>query len=384
MNRFSANDIISLTEETPRYDLAESVGPDLRLSDLTGEQDKEALEDLLLGYRTAPGDISLREEIARLHGVSAEDVVITVGALHALFLTAYALCRPGDEAVLRTPVFPLEQGALESMGVSVRELRGAFDDGYRIDLDRFATLLSPATKLVSLATPQNPTGVAIPEETVDAILRLMEERAPDARLLLDATYREATYRDAPCAPAYVDRSSRVVSTASLSKCHGAPGVRLGWAVTRDRALRDQIMLGKFHTVISLSAIDEFLALKVLQNRARILNDRRQRLGDGLDACAHWVEANAELVEWIRPDAGAFCAVRLRPERFGEAEVAAFYDALAQKGVRVGDGAWFGAERRLFRLGFGYPPIEDVEAALEIMADVLRACAQSQVDIARSA
>ena len=86
MVRFSENDIISLVGAAPRFDLAESLGPDLRLAEVLQAGSPSSLGDLELGYGSAQGDHSLREAIAALHGVGAEDVVVTVGGMHALFL----------------------------------------------------------------------------------------------------------------------------------------------------------------------------------------------------------------------------------------------------------------------------------------------------------
>ena len=47
-----------------------------------------------------------------------------------------------------------------------------------------------------------------------------------------------------------NRVTKVISVASLSKCHGAPGLRIGWAITRDAELRRQLVVGKFNTIVS--------------------------------------------------------------------------------------------------------------------------------------
>jgi DNA-binding transcriptional MocR family regulator len=115
----------------------------------------------------------------------------------------------------------------------------------------------------------------------------------------------------------------VVSIASLSKCHGAPGLRLGWAITRDTSLREQLVRGKFNTVISCSPVDEALAVRVLAARERILAERRRRLAKGLARTAAWIGTNGALLEWVRPDAGGLCCVRLKPDVFDDEAVARF-------------------------------------------------------------
>lgn len=380
MARFTKNDIMSLTGETPTYDLAESVGPDLLLGDLLGDllsgAGQNDLNDLALGYRTAQGDPRLREALADLHGVEPDDVVITVGGMQALFLTAFILCEKGDEAVTTSPLFPLARNALEVVGATVRTLPLSFDQGYRLDPDALRQQLSPRTKLVSLATPQNPSGVAIPRETLREVVALMAEVCPEAYLLVDETYREAVYGDDAVVESAIDLGSKVLTCASLSKCHGAPGLRLGWVITRDADLREQLTIGKFSTVISCSAIDEALALEVLRQRDRILDARRERLAGGLARTADWMAAHDALVEWVRPDAGALCCLRLRSTAFDEMAVGRFYDALAADGVRVANGTWFGEEARVFRLGFGLMSMPDLEAALKGLSAAVRKTARA--------
>jgi len=368
MTRFVRNDIISLTGSAPRFDLAESVGPDLRLGELLGPG---AADELRLGYATAAGDPALRAAIAAQHGVEADDVVVTIGGMHALFLTGYILCGRGEEAIIVTPVFPPARDTLRCVGATLRELPLEFNEGYRLDPGWLATMLSPATRLVSLASPQNPSGVALPRETLTRVLSEMAARCPDAFLLVDETYRQAAYNDDEVAQSAATLSPRVIITGSLSKCHGAPGLRIGWVIVRDAALREQMVLGKFNTVIANSTIDEMLGLRVLTQAEPIIAARRKHLGEGFARTAAWVARNAALVEWVRPDAGALCCMRLRSNQFDQAAVARFHAALAALDARVGDGTWFGEDPRVFRVGFGLLPIPELERGLEALSTALQ-------------
>ncbi|HTT00899.1 MAG TPA: pyridoxal phosphate-dependent aminotransferase [Steroidobacteraceae bacterium] len=363
MRRFPANDIISLVGAAPRRDLGESTGPDLRLSSLLDEADAASLAELPLGYGTPEGDRELRRLIAEMHGVAAEEVVITVGGMHALFLLALILCDGGAEAVTTAPLFPLARSALEVAGAQVRVLPLSFDRGYRPPLEQLRARLSTHTKLVSVASPQNPSGVRLSPAELGEILRLMRERSPEACLLVDETYREAVYGEDAVPPSAVGLDPSVISISSLSKCHGAPGLRIGWAVVRGRELREQLVMGKFNTVISCSSLDEALAVRLLERRQQVIGERRVQLAAGLAAVERWVAQHAQLIEWVRPDAGAICCVRLRSGAFDAAGVRRFYAALAAEDARVADGRWFGDDSRIFRLGFGRLTAAELEGAL---------------------
>jgi len=134
-------------------------------------------------------------------------------------------------------------------------------------------------------------------------------------------------------------------------------------------------VGKFNTVISCSPLDEALALRVLERRDHIIGERRRRLAEGLALTADWVRENNAFVEWVRPDAGAMCCVRLKPSVFDNGAVDRFYASLAPEGVRVANGIWFGDEARVFRLGFGLLSKADLEAALTRLSAAVRRIAQ---------
>ncbi|WP_316230836.1 hypothetical protein [Bradyrhizobium sp. SZCCHNR1051] len=87
--------------------------------------------------------------------------------------------------------------------------------------------------------------------------------------------------------------------------------------------------------------------------------------------AGFVAAHARLLEWIRPDAGALCCIRLRREMFEDAAVARFHRELADRETRVGPGSWFGDEARVFRLGFGVLALPELDEALRRVSQALK-------------
>ncbi len=368
--RFPHNDILSLTTTPVRYDLAESIGPDLRLGGLLDEIMPSSLKDLELAYGKTEGIHELRRLIAERHDVEAEDVITTVGGMQALFLLAFILLEPGSDVVIAKPVFPNAKSVLEALRARISELQVTFEDGYHIKIDRLRAALTPETRLVSLASPQNPSGVALDESELQSILACMDEICPGAFLLLDETYREAVYGDRKPWPSFVNLDPRIVSCASLSKCHGAPGLRTGWVITRHQALRDQLYLGKFNTTISNSQVDEALAILVLAGGDAVLAPRRRHLQAGRQRTAEFVARHAALIDWVQPDAGALCCLRLKEKAFSDQAVQHFYDDLATRDTRVGLGTWFGEEARVFRLGFGLLSMDDLDEAFARLAQSL--------------
>jgi len=217
-------------------------------------------------------------------------------------------------------------------------------------------------------------GTATPCATVEKILALLEARAPQAMLFIDETYREATYGNEAAPESFAGLHPRIVTGASVSKALGAPGLRSGWLTVADADLRSRLLVAKMNTVISGSVLDEALAAALLRKREAVLAPRRRLLAQGLAELAAWCEMERRRIEWIRPDGGALCCLRLRADRFDDAAVGRFWALLPGHDLQLASGVWFGESERVMRLGFGYLPPGRLAPALAALSSVLDAAA----------
>lgn len=366
MRQFPSSPIASLLDETPRYDLAESTAPDLGVEELLGADGLAELTKQDLGYATSAGQEQLRELLAANLGVTGDQVLVTAGAASALFLLGLLVADDGEVVVVR-PCFPPTADALHGLGATVVTATLGFDDGYRLDADAVASALSPATRMVMVASPQNPSGVRLADDDVDRLLAAMARTCPDAVLLVDETFREATYGDEPVPPSLAGRSPRVVTCGSLSKAHGAGGLRIGWLTTSSPEFYEQLRLAKFTSSIACGRLDEVLAARLLERAGQLLGPRRAFLAEARAVVAEFVDAHADRFGWVRPDAGAFCCLRLHPHAVDDAGVRRFYAELARRRVAVAPGTWFGDDDRVFRLGFGHESLDGLRAGLDEVA-----------------
>ncbi|QPF83901.1 pyridoxal phosphate-dependent aminotransferase [Bradyrhizobium genosp. L] len=367
--RFPYNEIITLLDVDRPHNLAESTSQDLTVGEVLDLAGLDSLRELRLGYGKSAGAPDLRETIADACGASAEHIITTQGTALGIFLLALELCRADDEAVLVTPCFP---PSLVGAGAMVREVALSFEDGYRLDLDRMEANLSSKTKLVSIASPQNPTGIQTPRGIVEKLLALMEEQSPQSLLFIDETYREATYGDTRMVDSFAGLDPRIVTGASISKALGAPGLRTGWLTVADADLRARLTVAKMNTVISGSVLDEALAVALLRNREQVLAPRRKLLAGAMAELANWCEAERDRIDWVRPDAGALCCLRLRAGAFDDAAVSRFWRLLPRHDLQLASGTWFGESDRVFRLGFGYLPPDRLGPALSALSSALGA------------
>ena len=94
----------------------------------------------------------------------------------------------------------------------------------------------------------------------------------------------------------------------------------------------------------------------------------------LEVLESWCYGERERIDWVRPDAGALCCLRLRQDKFDETGVSRFWQLLPGRDLQLASGLWFGESNRFFRLGFGYLPIDRLRPALEALSHVMNAAA----------
>ncbi|MEV0716820.1 pyridoxal phosphate-dependent aminotransferase [Asanoa sp. NPDC050611] len=362
MDRFPPAPMSDLVDVPCRYDLAESTSPPLRLGSLLTPEAVSRLSSLEIGYGTSVGDPALRGLIAADLGVEPSQVLLTPGGIAGMFLLGLVTLDAGDHAVVVTPCFPPAVSTLTALGASVTRVPLSFTAGYRLDVDAVLATVRPSTRLVSLASPQNPSGVRFAAADLARLVAAVSSVAPDAVILVDETYRDAAYDGVvPASAAALGPS--VVTCSSLSKAYGAPGLRVGWLTATSPSLYERLRLAKFTTLITGSGVDELLAAEVLSQRSRVLGERRAALSAGLSTLKSWAAATPE-VELLAPDAGALCCVRLSVDE------SRFYAALPALDVRVARGSWFFESDRVFRLGFGHLPPDEFATALDRLGEAV--------------
>ncbi len=336
-----------------RCNLTESSVADMRLSELGLD-----LNSLMLAYTDHLGRPGLRELIAAEGpGLSAPDVVVTPGAAAALFIVASSLLEAGDHLVVMHPNYATNIETPHAIGCEVDRLGLSFERGFRFEIDQLASLIRPNTKLISLTTPHNPTGITLTEGDLRAVAALAD--AKGCHLLVDETYREMNF-SGPTPPA-AGFGRHCISVASMSKSYGLPGIRIGWIITRDESLRETFLAAKEQMFICNSVVDEEIAFEVLSRKEKILPPILSRNRRAFEALRSWIGAQAAF-EWVEPSGGVVCFPRIRPD--SAADIDAFYRILNEKyRTFVGPGHWFGMDRRFMRIGYAWPAAGELEEGL---------------------
>ncbi len=179
---------------------------------------------------------------------------------------------------------------------------------WRFDPADLESLLRPDTKLVVWNFPHNPTG-ALPSH--DDYARMIAAVAGvGARLFSDEMYRLLELSETARLPAAVDRYDKAVSLSGMSKAFGLAGLRLGWVITHDATLLEEMSGLKDYTTICSSAPSELLALMGLRSRDGIVAANRERVRRNIDAAETFFARHASSMTWIAPQAGTVCFPRL--------------------------------------------------------------------------
>ncbi len=348
--------------ETLACNLTESSFADQTLGELGLD-----LGSLVLSYVDHRGHPGLRAAIAADGAtLRAEDVLVTPGAAAALFIAASTLLSPGTHVVVIRPNYATNLETPRALGADLEILDLRFEDGWRIDLERLAGMIRPDTAYVSLTCPHNPTGGMMTRAELDGVVALVERRG--TRLLFDETYREMGM-PAPL-PMAASLSDRVIGVSSLSKTYGVPGIRIGWLVTRDRALAERFLAAKEQILICGSALDEEIAARIWPRRPALLSRIQERIALHRRLVTEWM-AHETLLEWVPPAAGVACFPRIRDGAGVDAQ--RFHEILNREhGTFVGPGHWFEQPRRYFRIGFGWPKTPELEQGLANISSALRA------------
>jgi histidinol-phosphate aminotransferase len=183
----------------------------------------KALADELEFYPDG-ASTALRKAIGGVYGLDPARIVCGCGSDELLNLLAHAYAGPGDEVLFTEHGFLVYK--IVTLGNGATPVIAPEKD-LRTDVDALLARVTPRTKIVFIANPNNPTGTYIP---FDEVRRLHAGLRPDTLLVLDAAYAEYVRRnDYEAGLELVAMSQNVVMTRTFSKIHGLASLRLGWA-----------------------------------------------------------------------------------------------------------------------------------------------------------
>jgi len=344
------------TRPRPRIDLAGSNLLACSLAELAGAPQAVALEG-----ESPDGYLALLAEISNRYGVGIDQVATAGGCSGANFLACAALLESGDEVLLEEPGYDPLAAAVRMLGGVPRFFARRFEDGFLLDASRVEELLTPATRLIIVSDPHNPSGVLAAPGEIAAVGEVAKRAG--IHVLVDEVYRDTIFDGRPAPSATLSKA--FITSNSLTKAYGLSSLRSGWTLAAPevteqiRRTRDVVDVSGAIPAERLSVL-AFRNLDALSRRARNIIDPNRRL------FAEFLRSEP-LLE-CSPPAATIAFPRFRDGRDAGPFARRLFD---RYGVAVAPGSFFGMPRH-FRISLGgSTPLvrEGLEAVRRCLAEM---------------
>ena len=197
----------------------------------------QALRDGHHGYTPANGLPQVREAVAadleRRHGakVDPDCVVIVPGGKPTMFFAILMFGEPGAEIMYPNPGFPIYESLIKYSGATPVPIALSEDKDFAFDADTVLSQITPATRLIIINSPANPTGGVTPKAEIDKLVAGLAKH-PDVAILSDEIYSQMLYggREHVSLLNYPEIRDRLIMLDGWSKTYAMTGWRLGYAV----------------------------------------------------------------------------------------------------------------------------------------------------------
>jgi aspartate aminotransferase len=244
---------------------------------------------------------------------ATDEVMVTTGGIHALYVMCQALLEPGDEVIVPDPEWPPSMGNVKAAhGVPVP---CALHEhlGWRFDFDELRSKITPRTRAIYVNSPGNPTGGVLTREDLETIAAICRER--NLWLISDEAYEDVLFDGA----AHVSPASlpgmydRTISFFTFSKTYAMTGLRLGYVAARDAQLRDRMKKVLFYTASNVASVVQYGGIGALEGSQDCIGAFRTELQARRDLFYAGIRAHAAGVLSGAPPKGAFYAfLRIDP------------------------------------------------------------------------
>jgi aspartate/methionine/tyrosine aminotransferase len=186
-----------------------------------------------------------------------DEVMVTNGGIHALFIACQSLLEPGDEVIVPDPEWPPSMGNIKAARAVPVPCRLHEELGWRYDLRELESAITPKTRAVYINSPHNPTGGVLTRQDVEAIAGICRERK--LWLLSDEAYEDVLFDGAEhVSPASLPGMyERTISLFTFSKSYAMTGLRLGYVAAQDGVLRDRMKKALFYTASNVSSVIQY-------------------------------------------------------------------------------------------------------------------------------
>jgi aspartate aminotransferase len=264
-------------------------------------------------YLQTNGLPRLRELIAAKlrdkNGIPVDDpeqVLVTNGGIHGLYMLCHALLEPGDEVILPVPEWPpAASNVLLARGVPVGcPLYEA--KGWRYDLDELESRITSKTRVLYLNSPNNPSGGVLTRADLDRIAAIARMR--DLWVISDEAYEDVVFEGEHISIASLPGMyERTIPLYTFSKSYAMTGLRLGYVSIKDPVVRDRAKKVLFYTASNIASVVQFGGIGALEGPQDCIDAFRAELRARRDLFYRGIGEIEGGVLSGTPPAGAFYA-----------------------------------------------------------------------------
>lgn len=205
------------------------------------------IDHKILEYSPSDGILSLREKLAKYYhrfniNVDVEDIIVTTGGSEAVLFAFMSCLDPGDEIIVPEPAYANYMAFAIVAGAVIKSIPTYIDEGFALPpIEKFEELITPKTKGILICNPNNPTGYLYTQKEMNQLRDIVKKH--DLYLFSDEVYREFCYTGAPYISACHLKGieQNVILIDSVSKRYSETGIRVGSIVTKNAAVRENIM-----------------------------------------------------------------------------------------------------------------------------------------------
>src|SRR4249919_2612986 len=270
-----------------------------------------AIADNHTHYVQTTGIPRLRELIAaKLRDVNGipiddvEDVLVTNGGIHGLYILCLSLLDPGDEVLIPDPAWPPAAGnILAARGVPVG-YRLYESSGWQPDLDEVEAAITPKTRVLYINSPSNPTGGVLTLAYLERLAAIAHQH--DLWVISDEAYEDVVFEGEHISIASLPGMyKRTMPLYTFSKSYAVTGLRLGYVAIRDAKIRDRAKKILFYTASNVSSVVQYGGIGALEGPQDCIETFRTELRVRRDLFYSGITAVAGGVLSGEPPAGAF-------------------------------------------------------------------------------
>ena len=323
-----------------------------------------ALNDNQTHYAPNQGTLSLRKaiaefETARGNEIQPENVLVTIGACHALFTALFGILNPGEEVIVPTPGFGLYETIATISGAKTVPL-DVTKTNFQITKEALESAITPRTKAIVLNSPNNPTGVVFNEESLANVKAAVLGKP--IFIISDNVYNQLCYADS-CPDLSLDEElkDQLILCQSFSKPYAMTGWRIGY-LTCPAYVMDRLLLLSAAEITAVPTFLQEAAVTALKTDPAPMKEVYRRRRDYV--CRRLREMGLTFPE---PEGAFYVFADIR--KFG-IDSGTFCTRMIQEGkVAAVPGACFGAEGYI-RLSYCYSD-EELQKGLDRMEAFLK-------------